>query len=233
MSNRTLNFAIPLWEQPSVAIADSAALFPVRRIYCVGRNYAEHTREMGGDPTRELPFFFMKPADAVVPNGAKIPYPAQTKDFHYEIELVVALKSGGVDIPVEKALDHVFGYGVGIDLTRRDLQSNAKKAGKPWDMGKAFDRSAPCTALVPASKIGHPAKGAIWLKVNGQIKQTGDLASMIWSVPEMISYLSGLIELKAGDLLYSGTPAGVGPVVKGDKVEGHVDGVGDLAIAIV
>jgi fumarylpyruvate hydrolase len=205
----------------------------VRRIYCVGRNYAEHTREMGGDPTREVPFFFMKPADAVVPNGAAIPYPVKTKDVHHEIELVVALKSGGVDIPVEKALDHVFGYGVGIDLTRRDLQGEAKKAGKPWDMGKGFDRSAPCTALVPASKIGHPAKGAIWLKVNGQTKQSGDLAQMIWSVPEMISYLSGLVELKSGDLLYSGTPAGVGPVVKGDKIEGHVDGVGDLSITIV
>jgi fumarylpyruvate hydrolase len=233
MSNRTLNFAIPLWEAPAVAIAESSAVFPVRRIYCVGRNYAEHTREMGGDPTRELPFFFMKPADAVVANGARIPYPVKTKDFHYEIELVVALKSGGVDIPAAQALDHVFGYGVGIDLTRRDLQGEAKKAGKPWDMGKAFDRSAPCTALIPASKIGHPAKGAIWLKVNGQTKQSGDLSSMIWSVPEMISYLSGLIELKSGDLLYSGTPAGVGPVVKGDKVEGHVDGVGDLTIAIV
>jgi fumarylpyruvate hydrolase len=233
MSNRTLDTAIPLWDLPTVAIAASTALFPVRRIYCVGRNYAEHTREMGGDPTREVPFFFMKPADAVVPNGAVIPYPVKTKDVHHEIELVVALKSGGVDIPVESALGHVFGYGVGIDLTRRDLQGEAKKAGKPWDMGKAFDRSAPCTALVPASKIGHPAKGAIWLKVNGQIKQSGDLAQMIWSVPEMIAYLSGLVELKSGDLLYSGTPAGVGPVIKGDKIEGHIDGVGDLSITIV
>jgi len=233
MSNRTLTYAIPLWDVPSVPVVESGAAFPVRRIYCVGRNYAEHTREMGGDPTREAPFFFMKPADAIVPNGAKIPYPVKTKDVHHEIELVVAMKSGGVDIPVERALEHVFGYGVGIDLTRRDLQGEAKKAGKPWDMGKGFDRSAPCTALVPASKIGHPSKGAIWLKVNGQTKQSGDLAQMIWSVPEMISYLSGLVELKSGDLLYSGTPAGVGPVAKGDRIEGHVDGVGDLAISIV
>jgi fumarylpyruvate hydrolase len=227
-----MKYAIPAWDLPSLPVTGSDARYPVRRIYCVGRNYAEHTREMGGDPTRELPFFFMKPSDALVENGAKVPYPRKTKDLHFEIEMVVALKSGGYDIPVEKALDHVFGYGVGIDLTRRDLQGEAKKAGRPWDMGKGFDHSAPCTALVPAAKIGHPAKGAIWLKVNGQTKQSADLADMIWKVPEMIAYLSGLMELKAGDLLYSGTPAGVGAVVKGDKLEGHVDGVGDLTVTI-
>lgn len=227
-----MRYAIPVWEMPSLPVAESDARFPVRRIFCVGRNYAEHTREMGGDPTRELPFFFMKPADALVQNGAKVPYPSQTKDLHFEIELVVALKSGGVDIPAERALDHVFGYAVGIDLTRRDIQGAAKKAGRPWDMGKGFDNSAPCTSVVPAAKIGHPAKGAIWLKVNGAIKQKADLADMIWKVPEMIAYLSGLVELKAGDLLYSGTPAGVGAVVKGDRLEGHVDQVGDLAITI-
>jgi len=228
-----MSYAIPLWNQPSLPITGSADRFPVRRIYCVGRNYAEHAREMGHDPTRELPFFFMKPADAIVQNGAAIPYPLQTKDVHYEIELVVALKSGGINIPVEKALGHVYGYAVGIDLTRRDLQGEAKKAGRPWDMGKGFDNSAPCTAIIPASKIGHPSKGAIWLKVNGQTKQSADLSALIWSVPEMISYLSGLVELKGGDLLYSGTPAGVGPTVKGDTLEGHVDGVGDLTVKFV
>jgi fumarylpyruvate hydrolase len=227
-----MNYAIPLWEQPSLPIVGSAERFPVRRVYCVGRNYAEHAREMGHDPTRELPFFFMKPADAIVQNGATIPYQVRTKDVHHEIELVVALKSGGLDIAVEKALDHVYGYAVGIDLTRRDLQGEAKKAGRPWDMGKGFDNSAPCTAIVPASKIGHPSKGAIWLKVNSETRQIADLSALIWSVPEMISYLSGLVALKGGDLLYSGTPAGVGPTVKGDTLEGHVDGVGDLTIKI-
>lgn len=228
-----MSYVIPAWELPSLPVVGSNDRFPVRRIYCVGRNYAEHAREMGHDPTRELPFFFMKPSDAIVENGAKIPYPSQTKDLHYEIELVVALKSGGVNISVEKALDHVYGYGVGIDLTRRDIQGDAKKMGRPWDMGKGFDNSAPCTALVPASKIGHPKTGAIWLKVNGQTKQSSDLSALIWSVPEMITYLSGLMELKAGDLLYSGTPAGVGPTVKGDKLEGHVDGVADLTVSII
>ncbi|HYB11041.1 MAG TPA: fumarylacetoacetate hydrolase family protein [Alphaproteobacteria bacterium] len=228
-----MNYAIPLWEQPSLPIAGRTERFPVRRIYCVGRNYAEHAREMGHDPDRELPFFFMKPADAIVQNDAAIPYPVRTKDVHHEIELVVALKSGGADIALEKALDHVFGYAVGIDLTRRDLQGEAKKAGRPWDMGKGFDNSAPCSAIVPASKIGHPSKGAIWLKVNGAIRQSADLSALIWSVPEMISYLSGLVALKGGDLLYSGTPAGVGPTVKGDTLEGHVDSVGELTIRIV
>lgn len=227
-----MNYAIPLWEQPSLPIVGSAERFPVRRVYCVGRNYAEHAREMGHDPTRELPFFFMKPADAIVQNGATISYPVRTKDVHHEIELVVALKSSGLDIAVEKALDHVYGYAVGIDLTRRDLQGEAKKAGRPWDMGKGFDNSAPCTAIVPASKIGHPSKGAIWLKVNSETRQIADLSALIWSVPEMISYLSGLVALKGGNLLYSGTPAGVGPTVKGDTLEGHVDGVGDLTIKI-
>lgn len=228
-----MTYAIPIWETPSLPVLGSDARFPVRRIFCVGRNYAEHTREMGGDPTRELPFFFMKPADALVQNGARIPYPPKTNDVHHEIEMVVAFKSGGNDIPIEKALDGVFGYGVGIDLTRRDIQIAARKAGRPWDMGKGFDRSAPCTALVPATKIGNPSKGAIWLKVNGQTKQNGDLSGMIWKVPEMISYLSGLVELKPGDLLFSGTPAGVGPVVKGDRIEGHIDGIGELTITIV
>jgi fumarylpyruvate hydrolase len=215
---------------PALPVAGGSDLFPVGRIYCVGRNYAEHAREMGHDPDREPPFFFMKPANAIVPNGATIPFPQATQDLHHEIELVVALGKGGANIAVEKALDHVWGYGVGLDMTRRDLQGEAKKMGRPWEMGKSFDNSAPCTALLPASRIGHPAKGAIWLKVNGATKQKGDLSEMIWNVPETIAYLSGLVTLQPGDLIYSGTPAGVGPVQPGDKLEGHVDGVGDLTI---
>src|SRR5690349_1887806 len=204
--------------------------FPVHRIYCVGRNYAEHAREMGHDPDREPPFFFMKPADAIVESGSTIPYPQVTKDLHHEIEMVVAIGRGGADIPVERALDHVFGYAVGLDMTRRDVQGEAKKMGRPWEMGKAFDNSAPCTALKTVAMVGHPAKGAIWLMVNGAVKQKGDLSEMIWNVPEMIAYLSKLITLRAGDIIMSGTPAGVGPVKAGDKLEGHVDGVGDLTV---
>ena len=219
------------WPQPAVPVHGTSDAFPVRHIYCVGRNYAEHAREMGHDPEREPPFFFMKPADAIVPNGATLPFPRATKDLHHEIEMVVAIGRDGADIPVEKALDHVFGYGVGLDMTRRDLQGEAKKMGRPWDMGKAFDSSAPCTALKTAAMVGHPARGAIWLKVNGAVKQKGDLSEMIWNVPETISYLSKLITLRAGDLIMSGTPAGVGPVKAGDKLEGHVDGVGDLTVS--
>ena len=186
---------------------------------------------MGHDPDREPPFFFMKPADAIVLSGATIPYPQVTKDLHHEIEMVVAIGKGGADIAEEKALEHVFGYCVGLDMTRRDLQGEAKKMQRPWEMGKAFDNSAPCTPLKPVSMVGHPAKGAVWLKVNGEVRQEGDLAQMIWSVPEMIAYLSRLITLRPGDLIMSGTPAGVGPVQRGDRLEGHVDGVGDLTIS--
>ena len=227
-----MKYVVPAWEPPSLPVIGGEGRFPVRRIYCVGRNYAEHAREMGGDPSREPPFFFMKAADAIVQNGARVPYPPKTSNLQFEVELVVALSQGGVNIAAEKALDHVYGYAVGIDLTRRDLQQEARKAGRPWDMGKSFDHAAPCSAIAPAAKIGHPAKGAIWLKANGETRQSADLSAMIWSVPEMIAYLSGLIELKSGDLLYSGTPAGVGAIVKGDKLEGHVDGVGDLAVTI-
>jgi fumarylpyruvate hydrolase len=223
------NFVIDI-PVPSLAVEGSDARFPVNRIYCVGRNYADHAREMGHDPDREPPFFFMKPANAVVPSGSTLAYPVGTKDVHHEIEMVAALGKGGKNIPVEKALEHVWGYAVGLDMTRRDIQGEAKKMGRPWEMGKSFDESAPISALRPASKIGHPAKGAIWLKVNGQVKQTGDLAMQIWSLPEQINYLSTLITLQPGDLIFSGTPAGVGPVVGGDKLEGHVDGVGDLKI---
>jgi len=204
-------------------------LFPIHRIYCVGRNYAEHAQEMGHSG-REPPFFFMKPANSIVQNNATLGFPVETKEVHHEIELVVAIGKGGKNISVEKALDHVWGYGVGLDMTRRDLQGEAKKMGRPWEMGKAFDESAPCTALRPATEIGHPAKGAIWVKVNGQTKQQGDLSQQIWNVQEQISYLSKLITLQPGDLIYTGTPAGVGPVNPGDKLEGHIDGVGDLTI---
>jgi fumarylpyruvate hydrolase len=226
------SYAIPLWTQPALPIVGTSDLFPVRRIYCVGRNYAAHAREMGHNPDREEPFFFMKPADALLPNGSVMPYPPVTRDMHHEIEMVVALKSGGADIPVDQALSHVYGYAVGLDMTRRDLQGIAKTAGRPWDMGKGFDHSAPCTALVRADQIGHPDKGAIWLKVNGAERQRGDLADLIWSVPETIAYLSTLVTLAAGDLIFSGTPEGVKAVVRGDRLEGHVDGVGDLTITI-
>ena len=214
----------------TLPVVESSKAFPVGRIYCVGRNYAEHAREMGHDPDREPPFFFMKPADAIVQNGATIPYPQMTKDVHHEIEMIVAIGQGGANIPVEKALDHVFGYGVGLDMTRRDLQGEAKKMGRPWEMGKSFDESAPMTALKAAADIGHPAKGAIWLKINGEFRQQGDLAMQIWNVQEQIAYLSNLVTLEPGDLIMTGTPAGVGPVHKGDHLEGHVDGVGDLSI---
>jgi fumarylpyruvate hydrolase len=225
-----MDHAVKFRPTPALPIAESNQTFPVGRIYCVGRNYAEHAREMGHDPEREPPFFFMKPADAIVQNGATIPYPQATKDLHHEIEMIVAIGKDGANIPVGKALDHVSGYGVGLDMTRRDLQGEAKKMGRPWEMGKAFDDSAPCTALKTVAMVGHPAKGAIWLKVNGAVKQKGDLAEMIWNVPETIAYLSNLITLRAGDVIMSGTPAGVGPVKAGDKLEGHVDGVGDLTV---
>ncbi len=226
-----MRYAIPAPPIAAVAVLGGDP-FPVRRIYCVGRNYAAHAREMGHDPDREEPFFFMKPADAVVPSGSVVPYPPKTKNYQHEIEMVVALGKGGRDVPVERALDLVYGYAVGLDMTRRDLQGEAKKLGRPWDMGKGFDHSAPCAPISPAAKVGHIAKGAIWLKVNGEIRQKSDLAMLIWSIPETISYLSGLVELGAGDLIYSGTPEGVAAVVKGDRLEGHVDGLSDLKITI-
>ena len=225
-------FVIDPPRQPSLPVVGTDKLFPVHRIYCVGRNYAEHAREMGHDPNKELPFFFQKNPDNLL-SGAKFPYPDKTKDLHFEIELVVALKSGGVDIKAADAMRHVFGYAVGLDMTRRDLQSEMKKLGRPWEIGKAFEHSAPCTALYPAEKIGHPAKGAIWVDVNGERRQTGDLAQMIWDIPHQIAFLSGLFALQPGDLIFTGTPAGVGSVKKGDRLKGHVDGIADLEIAIV
>ena len=207
--------------------------FPVRRVFCVGRNYAAHAREMGSDPDREPPFFFMKPADALVLNDADMPYPAQTKDLHHEMEMVVAIGTGGKDIPVGDALNHVYGYACGLDMTRRDIQNQAKKEGRPWDMGKGFDKSAPISAIVPASRIGHIGKGLIELKVNGKVTQTSDLSMLIWSVSETISYLSGLVELAPGDLIYSGTPEGVAAVKVGDIMEGTVEGVGTITCRVV
>ena len=213
---------------PEVAIAGGGA-FPVRRIVCVGRNYAEHAREMGGNPEREPPFFFSKPADALVPGEATIPFPARTANLHHEIELTVAIGKGGANIPVAEALSHVFGYGVGNDLTRRDLQAEAKAAGRPWDMAKGFDDSAVASPIVPATQIGHPVDARIWLSVNGAIRQDGNIADMIWSVPEVIAELSTYIRLQPGDLIYTGTPAGVGAIRPGDLVEGGVDGIGTIA----
>ncbi|MGU9824341.1 fumarylacetoacetate hydrolase family protein [Pseudomonas sp. LF242] len=217
---------------PSLAIHGSAARFPLRRVFCVGRNYGEHTREMGHDPDREPPFFFMKPADAVVPAEGVIAYPPLTADLHHEVELVVAIGKGGVNIRPEDALSHVWGYGVGIDLTRRDLQAQAKKLARPWEWGKAFDESAPTTALQPVSAIGHPSTGKIWLKVNGEQRQVGDLADLIWSVSDVISYASESMALKAGDLIFTGTPAGVGAVQPGDVLTAGVDGIGELSFTL-
>src|SRR3954452_10303024 len=225
------SFVIPPPPQASIAVAGDAKSFPVRRIWCVGRNYLEHIREMGNDE-RAPPFFFAKHADMVEPDGATIPYPPLTKDLHHEVELIVAMKSGGLNIPADKALDHVWGYGVGIDLTRRDLQQASRKKERPWEIGKSFDHSAPCGALQPASRIGHPAKGRIWLSVNGTERQKGDLTELIWSVPEIIWQLSQQVSLGAGDIIMTGTPAGVAALSPGDKIECGVDGVGTLKVTI-
>jgi fumarylpyruvate hydrolase len=214
-------------------VRGTSAVFPVHRIYCVGRNYAAHAIEMGHDPTREEPFFFQKNPDNLVIDGGDFPYPDKSSDVHHEIEMVVALARGGTNIPVGNALDCVYGYAVGLDMTRRDLQGECKKAGRPWEIGKAFEHSAPCSELVPAAEIGHPAEGAIWLKVGGAVRQEGDLNQLIWKVPEMIAFLSGLFELKPGDLIMSGTPSGVGKVERGDLLEGHIDRVGDLRVKVV
>ncbi|MCO5065977.1 MAG: fumarylacetoacetate hydrolase family protein [Rhizobiaceae bacterium] len=226
-------FVIDPPAQPSVAVAGSAARFPVRRIFCVGRNYAAHAREMGKDPDREPPFFFSKPADAVVDSGTRIPYPLLTENLHHEVELVVAIGKGGVRIPAEDALSHIWGYAVGIDLTRRDVQDVAKSLARPWDWAKAFDQSAPCGPLAKASDIGHPSTGRIWLTVNGETRQEGDLSELIWPVADVISLCSSAMELMPGDLIYTGTPAGVGPLTAGDDVRAGVEGVGEISVSIV
>ena len=226
-----MSYVFPPAQPVALPVDGTDAAFPVARVFCVGRNYAEHAVEMGHDPDREPPFFFMKPASAVVPpGGGPLPFPVATEDLHHEIELVVALGSGGASIPVEVALQHVFGYTIGLDMTRRDLQARAKEMGRPWDMGKGFDRSAPMGVLRPVAAIGHPTAGGISLRVNGEPRQSGDLAQQIWKVPETIAYLSTLVELRPGDLIMTGTPAGVGRVVAGDVLEGEIEGVGALRV---
>ncbi len=228
----TEDTVVPAPPQPSVAVAGEPRRFPVRRIFCVARNYEEHAREMG-IIEREAPFFFAKPADAVIASGSAVPYPPRTAKLHHEVELVVALSGGGRDIPVSDALGKIFGYAVGNDLTRRDLQAEAKKQGRPWEVAKGFDCSAPISPIVPAVSSGHPAAGRIWLEVNGQLRQQGDLSEMIWSVPEIISELSTYFTLAAGDLIFTGTPAGVGPLLPGDRVVGGIDGIGRLQHEVI
>lgn len=225
-------FVIAVPKTPSLAVEGQSARFPLRRVYCVGRNYSEHAREMGHDPDCEPPFFFSKPADAVVPASGSVPYPTLTEDLHYEVELVVAIAQGGKNIAVADALSHVWGYTVGVDLTRRDLQAQAKKMGRPWDFAKGFDASAPASPLLPVSQTGHPATGKIWLDVNGEQRQRGDLSDQIWQVADVISYLSQAVELQPGDLIYTGTPAGVGAVQRGDVITGGIEGLSDFSFTL-
>ena len=225
------NYVIPPPRQPSVPVAGSDKVFPVRRIWCVGRNYVEHIREMGQDE-RLPPFYFAKFADMIVPDGGTVPYPSLTKDMHHEVELVVALKGGGRNIPVEKANDAIFGYAVGIDLTRRDMQIASRDLKRPWEVGKSFDHSAPLGAVVPVEKTGHLSSGKITLKCNGKIRQDGDLNQLIWNVPEIIDNLSTIVELAAGDVIMTGTPAGVAATVAGDTLECEIEKVGKLTVNI-
>jgi 2-keto-4-pentenoate hydratase/2-oxohepta-3-ene-1,7-dioic acid hydratase in catechol pathway len=228
-----MNFAVQVPEVVAVPVAGTGTFFPVRRIYCVGRNYLEHIREMKEADERDPPFFFQKPRDALVLNGQLVPYPPQTNDFQFEVELVVAIGKSGRAISKEKALDHIFGYAVGFDITRRDRQRESGKNGLPWEIGKSFDRSAPIGAVHRLAQTGHFTKGDIWLKVNGQVKQKADLSQMIWSVAEQISKLSEAFELFPGDIIYAGTPENVGPVVRGDVIEMHIDGLPNLSVRIV
>jgi len=218
---------------PSLPVTGDIRRFAVNRIFCVGRNYADHAREMGHDPDREPPFFFMKPASAILADGKDMTYPSLSNDVHHEVELVVAIAKGGVNIPSQNALEHIYGYGVGLDMTRRDLQGEAKKMGRPWDTGKAFDQSAPCGAITPVIQWGHPDKGSVTLLVNGEIRQEGDLNQLIWNVPDVIASLSSLFTLEPGDLIFTGTPAGVGPVKKGDVLEAKIDGLPTLNTKII
>ena len=231
-----MNYVLPPAPVTAVPVAGSDARFPVRRVYCVGRNYAEHAKEMGFTG-REDPFFFCKPADAIISvatgETGKMPYPAKTANLHYEMELVVAIGKGGKNIPVDQANDHIWGYALGLDMTRRDLQGEAKKLGRPWEVGKAFDHSAPLGPIHPLSSVGVLEQGRIWLDVNGERKQDSNLRELIWNIPESISYLSGLFELQPGDLIFTGTPEGVGAVVSGDVLVGGVDKLGELRVQIV
>lgn len=226
------SFAIEPPPVVTLPIAGSDAVFPVRRVYCIGRNYAAHTIEMGGDPDREAPFFFQKNPDNLDPSG-EFPYPPNSSDVHHEAELAVMLKSGGMNIPVDRALDHVYGYALALDMTRRDLQAAQKQLRRPWEIGKAFERSAPVGPVHPVSVVGHPSDGRIALKVNGELRQEGDLNHMIWKVPEMISYLSDYFELAAGDVILSGTPSGVAAVERGDLMELRVEGLGTMTVMVV
>ncbi|MDG1707375.1 MAG: fumarylacetoacetate hydrolase family protein [Emcibacteraceae bacterium] len=228
-----MGYVIDTPQVSSVAVHGSEDRFPVRRIFCVGRNYAAHAREMGHDPDREVPFYFTKPSDAVVDNGAEVPYPPMTENFHFEAELVAAIGKTCTNVNVEDALDHVYGYAVGNDLTRRDLQGDSKKKGRPWDTGKAFDHSAPCAEIHLAADVPDVENARIWLSVNGEIKQDSNVNKLIWSVSEVIANLSTLFTLQPGDLIYTGTPEGVGPVVKGDVVKVGVDGLTSLENKIV
>jgi fumarylpyruvate hydrolase len=227
-----MEYVIPAPAIPAVPVR-GGGLFPVRRVFCVGRNYAAHAREMGADPDREPPFFFSKPADAILTGGADMPYPPATEDLHHELELVVAIGTGGADISVTEAKSHIWGYAAGIDMTRRDLQGAAKKAGKPWDMGKGFDYSAPIGELVPAKELGKYEVGHVMLYVNEEERQEGDIADMIWSVAEVISCLSSLVRLAPGDLIFTGTPEGVAAVKRGDLLEGLISGLPPVKTRIV
>jgi fumarylpyruvate hydrolase len=231
-----MNYVFPPEPQVAVPVVGSNALFPVRRLYCVGRNYAAHAREMGADE-RDPPFFFCKPDNAIVvcPPGqtVELPYPGLTADYQHEIELVAAIGKGGANIAVERALDHVWGYAVGLDMTRRDLQGQMKKQGRPWEVGKAFDHSAPIGPITPASKIGHPARGAIWVQVDGTDRQRSDISLLMWNVAETIANLSTLFELQPGDLVYTGTPEGVAAVQRGQTMVGGVEGLGEIRVRVV
>ncbi|APX91658.1 hypothetical protein BWR19_01095 [Halomonas sp. 1513] len=229
----TSSWVIPAPELASVPVADSEQRFPVHRIYCVGRNFAAHAVEMGHDPDKEPPFFFQKSGTTLITDGGDFSYPPATQEVHHEIELVVALAKGGENIPVEQALEHIYGYAVGLDMTRRDIQAEMKKMGRPWDTAKSFEGAAPCSAIVPAAKIGHPDKAAIWLNINGEVRQQGNLDQMIWKVPEIVSQLSRLFRLRAGDLIMTGTPSGVGSVSIGDDLQGGIEGVGELHTRVV
>ncbi|PWC31606.1 fumarylacetoacetate hydrolase family protein [Azospirillum sp. TSO22-1] len=225
-------YVFPAPPVPAVRVSGSGARYPVSRIFCVGRNYAAHAREMGFDPDREPPFYFTKPANALVESGATVAYPPATANYHYEMELVIAIGRPAFRVAPEEALEAVWGYACGLDMTRRDLQIKAREMGRPWDLGKGFEDSAVIGELVPASAIGHPSKGLIQLSVNGAVKQSSDLSALIWSVPEVVAHLSQFYHLGPGDLIYTGTPEGVGPVVAGDRLEGRIDGVGTIALAV-
>jgi fumarylpyruvate hydrolase len=228
-----MKYAVEPPRVPGVLIEGDDTVFPVHRIYCVGRNYAAHAIEMGGDPNREAPFFFQKNPDNLVTEEGDFPYPDKSSDVHHEIELVVALKGGGDNISLSTALDPVFGYAVGLDMTRRDLQAECKQLGRPWEVAKAFERSAPIGKITPVSRCGHPKQGAIWLKVDGKMRQEGDISQLIWKVPEIIAFLSGYFTLKAGDLIMTGTPAGVGPVARGNVLHGHIEGIGEVRTRVI